>query len=305
MERIKIISISHKTFMPGLEDILKKSRDKEFHYEFVPVIAFNEKKKGNQEINDQQPIYLPKIFSLYENDTPIESLIRYIGDIKKEDLLIAKRAFAKLQTFASQCSERVIADLSCQVILDAIKANDYDHLVCFIVRPASDKMLGRLGYLYLDLEKITICFISYEPDDMITTVMSAKTGKLIFDINRLMASNFNDTVTTPHPGSSEDSLVQTYFFKPRPISSINEFLPIRIDIFCQGLLEPDIEKKSIIVYNILNSSEESPAFPITKREPSPYVRIPFGIQALIKSWDDPTRQKDYIISKINEVGIST
>jgi len=294
----KIISISHKTFLPELEDMLAKARDREFKYEFIPVVLFNEKKLSNPEIINSPPQYLPKLLSLYENEVPIESLIKYIGDIKKEELSIAKRAFTKLQNFALQCAERVIADLCCQIILDTSEKDKSDHLVYFIERPASDKMLGRLGYLYFDLKNITICFISYEPNDMVTTVMSAKTGKLLFDIHRLMSSRDTEIFTSPYPGTSEDSLVQTYFFKPKAVSPLSEFLPIRIDIFCQGLLEPDIERKSNFVKDILSDKNECQPYPIKKAEPSPYVDLPLGLQSLLKSWGDKTRQKKYFYDQI-------
>lgn len=294
----KIISISHKTFLPELEDLLAKARDKEFRYEFIPVVVFNEKRTGNPEIANLPPRFLPKLLSLYENEVSIESLIKYIGDIKKEELSIARRAFKKLQNFALQCSERVIADLCCQIILETSEKNKSDHLVYFIERAASDKMLGRLGYLYLDLTNITICFVSYEPDDMVTTVMSAKTGKLLFDIHRLMSSRDAEMITPPYPGNSEDSLVQTYFFKPKAISPFNEFLPMRLDLFCQGLLEPDIEVKSNFVKDILSDKNECQPYPIKKKEPSPYTKLPLGLQSLLISWDDKARQKKYLYDQI-------
>jgi len=301
MKHTRIISLSHRVFLSDLDDIVSSSREKEFKYVFLPVIATSEKRFGDSEIIDLGTQSPPIFLSLYESQIPIESLIRYIGTIKKEELSVAKRALTMLNNFALQCSERVIADLFCQIIRKMRIKYNKDPLVFFIEKLTSDKLLGYLGYLFLDLQNITICFISYMPQDMVTTVMSAKTGKLLFDVHRLMSgSEIPIPTTSVYPGSSEDSLVQTFFFKPKSSSSSIEFFPIRVDMFCQGLLEPDIEEKKQIVQNILLDREESPPYPIKKRDPSPYVRLPLGFQHVLKSWDLESRQKKFFFESIKE-----
>lgn len=299
----KIISISRRVFLPELEDILEKAKSKQFAYEFVPVVTYSEKEQGNPEIRNEEPVFLGTFLSLFENKVLIESLIRYIGDIEKKELSLAKVAFAKLKNFALQCAERVSADLCYQVVLETNKKyRAHDLIIYFIEKSASDKILGRLGHLYLDLTNVIICFISYEPEDMITTVMSAKTGRLLFDIHRLMSDKTDDDIRYgPHPGSSEDSLIQAYFFRPRSVSPGSAFLPIRFDIFCQGLLEPDLQKKADIIRGILRDEQESQAYAIKKEDPSPYVKLPIGLQAVIRSWDEPTRQKKFFFDRLNEL----
>lgn len=306
-EPLKTVSISQKIFLPEVEDILERAGKREFKYEFLPVVAYSDKEAGNPEIHNAQPIYMPHLFSLYESETPIESLLKYIGNmnIKKEELSVARKAFQKLQSFAVQCAERVTADLCCQIILEKSQEPGASPLLYLIEKPASDKMLGRLGYLYLDLSKITICFISYDPDDMVTTVMSAKTGKLLFDIHRLMSSNEDEIFTAPYPGSSEDSLVQTYFFRPKAPSPDNKFLPIRIDIFCQGLLESDIENKSKLVRDLLTDDSETQAYPIRNTDRSPFVKLPLGLQSVLKSWKEDNRGKRFLYDEILRIGEST
>lgn len=304
-EPLKIISISQKIFLPDIEDILEKAGKKEFKYEFLPVVAYSEKETDKPDIQNAQPIYMPRLFSLYESETPIESLLKYIGNIKKEELSVARKAFQKLHSFAVQCAERVTADLCCQIILEKSKEPGSSKLLYLIEKPASDKMLGRLGYLYLDLSNITICFISYDPNDMVTTVMSAKTGKLLFDIHRLMSSNEDGIFTTPYPGSSEDSLVQTYFFRPKTSSPNDKFLPIRIDIFCQGLLESEIENKSNLVKDILMEESETQAYPIKDSDRSPVVKLPLGLQSVLKSWNEKDRGKRFLYDEILRIGEST
>lgn len=301
MSKLRIVNLTYKTFLPDLDDILEKAKEKTFSYEYFPVISYNENIYGEDTIvKEMDPFYLPMFFKLFESDIPIENLVKYLGDVKKEELSVAKRAFSKLNEFALQCSERIIADLSCQIILEKSSLFKEDHIIFFIKRLASSKMLGYLAYLNLNLENITICFLSYKPQDMITTVMSARTGKLLFDIHRLMSVSNSINFTSPYPGSSEDSLVQTFFHKPEDGFSKMEFLPIRIDIFCQGLLEPSIQKKKERIQSIFDNQVACPPYAIKKQEPSPYVRLPLGMQRSLLSWEEPIRSKQFFVDQIKE-----
>lgn len=280
MENTIIVNIRNKTFTPEEKDIinLASASEGKFKYKFIPVVVYNKKTLGKDNISTPLLKSFNKLkpFSLYELGTPIAILKTYMGDkIKTEDLKSAKKAFKSLRNFSSQCYERIIADLSCQVIMEELRnLQNGQHLIFFIEKSASDKMLGRLASLYLNLEKATICFLSYGPSDLMTTVMSHQTGKLSFDIHRLMTQEITDFIG-PYPGDFEDSLTQTYFYKP-----LNKaYLPFRIDIFAQGLLIDKIEKKKDMVKKIFEDSANTEP-DITGGERDLSDLMPFGFNAI-------------------------
>jgi hypothetical protein len=273
-----------------------------FQYKFIPVVAHNSKISEEDEItspkyesfNDDMP------FSLYNLGVPVAILKIYTsGKIKKEDLNSAKKAFKELKNFASQCSERTIADLCCKVIIEEItKMNNNQHLVVFIEKSASDKMLGRLATLYLNLDKITISFLTSDPSDLMTTVMSSQTGKLSFDIHRLMMTGINDFIG-PYPGDFEESLIQTFFYKPFPLSEGGDYRPMRIDIFAQGLLRDKIEGKKEIIKQILSPESKDVETEDGEKNDGPRNLVPRGFREL-KNYLD-TRVKAEIERKLIEV----
>lgn len=291
----KIISITHHTYFPDNDDLLKQLKSKSsFKYEFIPSIIYTKKISNNL----TPPILElpPKSFSLYEAGTSLSLLKGYFGsEFKKEELTLVKKAFQKLKNFATPCAERVITDLCCQIILKTIKEIKDGEIIYFIEKSATDKMLGRLGSLYLNLENIIICFLSYTPDDLMTTVMSSQTGKLHFDIHRLMSSDLYDKVG-PYPGSPEDAIKQTYFYKPGPIHPNAEFLPVRFDIFAQGLSEDDIEKKSDKIREIFENESERIPYPIGGN----YALLPIGFELAKKAWEQELYKKESIEKLLEE-----
>jgi len=300
MREVTIINIKHKTFTPDNEEMLKLVKSNNFKYKFIPVVVYNKKSSGKNDLSTPSLVtfhaYYP--FTLYELGTPIAILRNYMGTaMSKEDLASAKRAFKGLKQFASQCHERVTADLCTQVILREIKALPIDrHLVIFIEKSASDKMLGRLGSLYLNLEKVTICFLVFEPSDLMTAVMSYQTGKLHFDIHRLMSSDVSDLLG-PYPGDYEDSLTQTYFYKPSSTSGGGEYRPMRLDLFTQGLLRDRIEEKKDEIREILHP--ESPDKESLGRDSEPRLLLPYGFRELEEFLE---RQESDIKDKLLMIG---
>jgi len=261
----KIVNIKTKNFLPDDKYFLDISiNGDEFRYHYNSVVVYNRKLLTSNDIfnppvlekffNDKEP------FSLYKAGIPITILKKYMGDkIDKTKLLSAREAFKQLKNFALQCCERISADLCCQVILEEISDNKNNGLVIFLEKSASDKMLGRLASLQLSLNNITICFLTYKPSDLMTIAMSKQTSKLRFDINRLMSSihSIGDFIG-PYPGDSEDSLIQSYFYRPSPRGAEGEsFAPMRLDIFSQGLRLDQIESKKEKIEGIFSNVEHS------------------------------------------------
>lgn len=305
---MRIVNIKYRLVTRPEEKLLEMAGSdvKKFKYEYIPVVAYNKKSKDETDLTDPEALLFKNkseesffIFTLYELGTPITLLKSYTsGNISPDDLLSVKNAFRKLKEVVSQCSERVVADLCCDIILKEIKKinedSQQDELVFFIDRFNSDKMFGRLATLNLNLTKITIVFLTSRPSDLMTTVMSHHTGKITFDISRLMHEEFGDGFIGPYPGDSEESLVQTYFFKPKPIAG-GPYRPMRFDIFAQGLLADEIYEKKEILRNLLVYKDGKPRdkntiFDIPKKgkKEGPRSLIPYGFHELEEklNWEE-------------------
>ena len=302
-ENIKIINIRHRNHTLDNENLIELSKFDDFRYKFTTVVVYNKKTEGRKDLteppltesyNNESP------FSLYKSGTPIAVLKSYIGDnFHKSKLSLATKAFKVLKNFTSQCCERITADLCCQVIVKEIederKKGDSQTLVFFIEKSASDKMLGRLASLQLNLDNIIICFLTFDPPNLMTIAMSNQTSKLHFDINRLMSSD-DPGFFGPYPGDSEDSLIQTYFHRPSSIEEGGgEFSPMRFDIFSQGLRRDEIDNKKEIVKEIFSDSENNTDKEQTETEPRKLM--PMGWIALKKFLD---RQDKDIREKLRE-----
>jgi hypothetical protein len=293
-----VVNIRHKTY--AIEDhdllILAKNSENRFRYKFVPIVAYNKKTTGETVLTRPQleTFHDKTPFTLYELGTPIAILRGFMGNqIKKEDLVSARKAFRALKNFAAQCYERTIADLCCQVILREVRSmKSNEELVFFVEKSASDKMLGRLASLNLRLDKITVCFLVFNPSDLMTTVMSSQTGKLHFDVHRLMTTDFSE-FSEPYPGDFEDSLIQSYFYRPLPINEEGgEYAPMRLDIFAQGLLRDKIEKKKDIIKSILHPKSADIETNRDRLEPRTLLPLGFGeLQAFLEKQKSEVGQK--------------
>ncbi len=164
-------------------------------------------------------------------------------------------------------------------------------MVFFIEKSASDKMLGRLASLQLNLDNIIICFLTFDPPDLMTIAMSNQTSKLHFDINRLMSSD-DPSFFGPYPGNSEDSLIQTYFHRPPTAEEGGgEYSPMRFDIFSQGLRIGEIEEKKEKIEQIFSSSEDTETEQ-TKTEPRKLMPKGWGmLKEYLGRQDDDIREK--------------
>lgn len=260
MTQQKIVNIKFKNYTQSEEQLIKiASREKSFEFKFIPAVAFNKKNEeadasSPSELifyqdkcaaNNKENNFAPYVFSLYEFGTSLTLLRSYTSDIINSQVLQSvKQAFRQLKRIVSKCSERIISDLCCNIILKILQENHRERITFFIISPMSDKMLGHLGTLYLNLRRVTIVFLATRPTDLMTTVMSQHTRRIRFDLHRLMSED-SDEMVGPYPGDSEKSLTQTYFYKPKPIPSEDKgsYRPIRLDIFSQGLSLKELEDK--------------------------------------------------------------
>jgi len=271
-----VISVSQYIKWGSISDVLKRER-----FEYIPAVAYTVQREGPK-AEENLIHYFPKPFCLLEPSLPIEILCKYAKDEFKsrDELKVARKAYLKLRNFANRSAERVLADLTATVLLKTL--NSEDQFIYFFEGPPTDKVLSRLGYLYLSLKNITVCFISFKPEDLITSVMSFNLGQLQFDFNRA----FSEEITGfqgPYPGDSEESLIQTYFYSPPKGLSSKKPSPIRIDIFSQGLLISDFENKKEIIRKKLEDENWTAPYSIDDKN-NIFTILPKSLIEVIKSW---------------------
>lgn len=279
----RVISMSYNVVWSEISDMVEKKK-----FEYIPAIAYLVQYEGPEKLEKPTLLNFPRPFSLYEFGLPIEVLCRYIGEEikRKEDLKVARMAYLKLKNFASRCADRVMADLICSVLLKTWE-RETDEFIYFIEGPPSNKILARLSYLFPTLENLTICFVTWRREDLITSVMSFQAGKLEFDIHRLLSTEIMG-FQGPYPGTSEESLVQTYFYKHPELKPGAKVSPIRLDIFSQGLLESDFEDKKEIIKEKFEDNAWTMPFPI---EDTIETILPKGLRIVIESWKQEYNQE--------------
>ena len=287
---IRIVNITYQTFFPNNIELVRQLNTRQkVNFEFTPLVLYN------QQV-DKNPISITNMFtpinqySLYEEGVSFAVLKRFFGrSFRKDELTLAKKAFDKLRALAIPSSERVIADVCSQIILNNLKQNVFDQTIFFIQKLSTEKMLGRLSYLYLNLKNVTICFLSFQPDELITTVMTKQSGKLHFDLNRLVVSGNEGQKYGPYPSSPEDALEQAFFYTPS-IDKVKYF-PLRFDIFSQGLTEKQVDEKSEIIKEVLNSNELSIHHQLSENYA---VKLPIGFSYALNAWNQTQFQKESI-----------
>lgn len=208
-----------------------------------------------------------------------------------EELKVAGKAYRKLKAYANRCAERVLADLNCALLLKTL--NSDDQFIFFIEGPPSNKIVARLGYLYPSLENLTICFLSFKPEDLLTSVMSFQAGRLEYDIHRLLLGDRTDFLG-PYPGTSAESLIQTYFYRPPELSPGIKVSPLRIDIFTQGLMESEFYDKKEIIRKKLEDGSWTTSY--TVKHPIETI-LPTGLRTALESWKHYKKDLERILKQ--------
>lgn len=245
-------------------------------YRTVPIVIYK--------INDEQVkyFYINRPIEIFRENMDYRNLENVVGGYDKDIsfLTIPGRAYNKMQHFANKNVNKVIADMITHVVVDIVKEikdKDSDaHNVFFIDTVDSNKIIGRLGYLYLENSFNTIAFMTYKAGGLLTDVLNGGKSKLEFDINYFAKEGYEDKMWSEIiPNDFMESLTQTVFFNI-PISEA-QLSPLRCDILSQGLSKNEIQKKVKIIYDILKCPQNM-TLPFSekggKNSNSTWVRIP-------------------------------
>lgn len=133
-----------------------------------------------------------------------------------------------LHTTARDHQERLVADYICAFILEKLRLYPKDHCT-FVIKDTfeSEKFIGRLGYLGLPLDRLTIYFVSRDLKDMLTNYISPFSAERRSDLSILQKEH--KKILGPYPADEEITMLYTFYCAfENP-----ELYPIRINLFAQ------------------------------------------------------------------------
>jgi hypothetical protein len=151
--------------------------------------------------------------------------------------------------------ERIVSDIICAIILKELRSETTDaHLVFFITEKFdTNKIIGRLAYLNLPMDRITILFLSRNISDFYTRNIVSLFGNTV-DLNFLNEEHNIDKIFGPYPEDGSIGLVRTFYKTYVEM----DLYPVRVDLFCQSVSRAgilDIKEKINTDYLSIDNTE--------------------------------------------------
>lgn len=197
--------------------------------------------------------------------------------------LDSKSYYSRLATAARENQERLIADFISALILKQLRTHA-DSSFTFVIKDAfeTEKFVGRLGYLGLPLDKITIYFVSSNPRDLLTNYLAPFSTNRHGDLSLLRGGA--NRLFGPFPEDEEATMLRTFFCT----FSQPELYPLRINLFSQFMDRPKLDYERKQMQKLFLSQDWTRFYPVDGGHRSEKTRLP---KALIQC-------EDYIKKKI-------
>lgn len=219
-------------------------------YRTVPIILYK--------VNDEKVCHflVKRPIEVFRENMDYRNLKNIIqGEDKDISFLsIPGKAYSKMQNYTNKNVNKVIADMiTCIIVKIICKLREEDSNaknIFFIDSMNTNKIIGRLGYLYLESEFNTISFVTYKSGGLLTDILNNGNEKLTFDINYFKQGERKERMYSEIiPNDYMESLTQTVFFKLP--NSEEQLSPLRCDILSQGISKNEIQEKVNDIWNIL------------------------------------------------------
>lgn len=279
---INLIGLHVTSFSTGIEEFARTGELKT-----VPMVLY--------QINDQD-------IRFFYSNRPMDSFresMKY-QDIRESAisygsgnsiLSIPGKAYQEMQRIAANNVNKVLADMVACVVVEVIKElaqqNPEAENIFFIDSAEKNKIIGRLGYLYLDSNHCTVAFVSYRTGDLLTDVLNAGNDSIQFDIhyfdrkNSRRGKDYSEII----PNDFMESLTETVFYDLSSSESGERLLPLRCDILSQGLSKSETKKKVEHIQAVLSIEKNMslPFSPEITRNADKMVRIPRVMQLCLNA----------------------
>lgn len=219
----------------------------------VPMILYK--------LNDDsvQSFIINRPIEIFREDMEYGSL-RHIVRGDEKFLSIPGKAYDQMRSYVNQNVNKVIADMITYIVVQIIcdlKENDPEAKTTFFIDSVdTNKIIGRLGYLYLQSESNTIAFVTYKAGGLLTDILNDGSERMRFDIHYF---NRRERVSGRHstiiPNDYMESLTQIVFYDLSSKEAERSVSPLRCDILSQGISTSQIRDKVTRIESILTDPQ--------------------------------------------------
>lgn len=225
------------------------------------IITYNPLLIYGDEEGIKKTIQAPNDFSLsYE-----QMLKRVPADYKK------KSFYTEMRKHSRESQEKIIAEYICSVIMHELREYDEQHLT-FVISDKfqSEKIIGRLGYLGLPLQRAHIFFVSRDISSFMTDYIVPYAVPPQNDLKLLFRQENRGKVLGPYPDDDVISMTRTFFCAYKQ----EELYPIRINLFSQSLAQADLNEEKKRIKRIFMQEKQTEIFEVSGGTGKERTRLP-------------------------------
>lgn len=279
-----VYGICAEGYKSSINDFIVKGR-----YDAVPVVFLSNGKTVEK-------IYYNYPFKMFEKNMDLE-LVKNIVSQYEDDIKFLQNpgeSYNKLTRVVNKNLEKIIADMISTCIVRKIKEHPNDEMIFFISNLTSEKIIGRLGYLFLDYSNVTISFVTYKSKELMTNIINR--NYLDFDLTHTFEKT---SIAGNIDYDNSQSMIASFLYKI-PLKTEGNISPLRVDVFSQNLTIDKITNKRNLIGNYLcqvgNLSE-----PLADKDADDYViRLPKPLQLAIEANGDFKYIAERIINQRRE-----
>lgn len=218
-------------------------------------------------------------------------------------LSLPSKSYLRMQQYVNQNVNKVIADMITYVVVDVLKElkkeDNNAKNIFFIDNVDTNKVIGRLGYLYLEEDNTIITFVTHKAKGLMTDILNEGNDRLEFDINYFKNEERREKQYSEIiPNDYMESLTQTVFFKIQERE--DNLSPLRCDILTQGISKSKIQSKVNDIYEVL-SKHENMAIPYAEQSVNNlydnWVMIPIVLNDCIEATELHKNQAQAILEE--------
>ena len=161
------------------------------------------------------------------------------------------KIYVEMRKRSREAQERIISEYICMIIIQELREHPGDDLT-FIINDEfqSEKIIGRLGYLRLPLNRTHIMFVSRDIASFMTNHIERYAIPPQNDLKLLLSNKYRGRIVGAYPDESIQSMLRTYF-----CSFEQEGLyPLRVNVFSQALSKNELNLERVRLEKIFMSS---------------------------------------------------
>ncbi|MCM1119021.1 MAG: hypothetical protein NC543_06640 [bacterium] len=195
------------------------------------------------------------------------------SDIATDYMFLEKKnsLYQEMQKRSRAAQERIISEYICTIILDKVREYPEDDLT-FLIRDEfeSEKIIGRLGYLGLPMQRLHIMFVSYHLASFMGNYIEHYSVPPKSDLHLLFQDKYRGKILGPYPDDDGVTMLKTYYCS----YDDTDIYPIRINLFSQMLKKDTLDQEKEHIQKVFMQFEGMEAWPITGGKGSEKTRLP-------------------------------